>query len=885
MWSLVGALNVGTFRRLGTVSLKKPEEQDSGAVADVLGSQRQTKKVLSSLRLKVAFMVFVSALLIGLCAMIVALVSHIFSALTPAIRADLEWKAQRGAAELAQSAQYGLVLADEREIRNAFGGYDNDPDILAIVATDKTGQTLATRGKVPGDLSQVFVRPAGIVSERTKYFASWADSVIEGSSVGRITVFVSTARIESGARLEREIFWTASIGCGLGLLASVLFVGFYVGPLIRVTETAFERLEKTTRAALEAVRLKSEFLANMSHEIRTPMNGVLGMVELLRKTTLDIKQKRYAETLSTSAIALMTVLNDILDFSKIEAGKVELRLAPCEPRSLLEQVAELFAARAESKRIELLYRVSPNVPARIEVDGDRLRQVLTNLVGNAIKFTDSGEVVVLANVTGQEANRCILEISVVDTGIGIDEDQHKLLFEAFSQLDGSSTRRFGGTGLGLAISKKLVMLMGGELGVTSKKGHGSRFFVRIPVRVLPAEPTRTPTLSFNTRALIVDDNATNRLLLEELLSSWGLRTASADGGPAALRLLSEAPEDDPFGLVITDMHMPEMDGVKLARQIRETHARLPLLMLTSLSESGPELANRELFAGVMSKPVRSSELESHIARALGHSSLGALPSAQELLAAAAAAAIHGPRRLLVAEDNPINQEVIVEILSGLGYTADIVGNGRLAVAAWESGGYPVILMDCQMPELDGYAAAREIRERESSTQRVAIIAVTAHALVGERERAIAAGMDDYVTKPVDPKLLQEALERWWPRVSLVPYASTGSSIPAPVLDTTDGSLDPGVRRSQGVLRVFLRHVPDQLSSISKAVDSGDPNALRDAAHKLKGSCLSVGVPRMAALCASLESSPANPRELAAELLREFERVREHLAQLVPLKSA
>jgi two-component system sensor histidine kinase/response regulator len=386
----------------------------------------------------------------------------------------------------------------------------------------------------------------------------------------------------------------------------------------------------------------------------------------------------------------------------------------------------------------------------------------------------------------------------------------------------------------------------------------------------------------NTRALIVDDNATNRLLLEELLSSWGLRTASADGGPAALRLLSEAPESDPFGLVITDMHMPDMDGVKLARRIREKYTRLPLLMLTSLSESGPALGNRDLFAGVMSKPVRSSELESNIARALGDSPRAAPPSAHDLRAATA---VHGPRRLLVAEDNPINQEVIVEMLSDLGYSADIVANGRLAVEAWQNGSYLMILMDCQMPELDGYAAAREIRDRETGGQRVAIIAVTAHALVGERERAIAAGMDDYVTKPVDPKLLQDALERWWPRVSLVPYASTGSSIPAPVQDTTGGSLDAGVRRSEGVVRVFLRHVPDQLSSISKALDSGDSDALRDAAHKLKGSCLSVGVPRMAALCASLESLPPNAHELMTGLEREFARVREHLAQLIPLKSA
>ncbi len=861
--------------------------EGGSAVEDVLGSERQTKKVLSSLRLKVAFMIFVSALLIGLCGMIFSLVSQIFGALTPAIRADLEWKATRGAAELAQSAQYGMVLSDEKEIRRAFAGYSLDPDILAIVAVDNTGKVIASYGRVPGDLRPVFRSNARVADQRPGFFSAWSDSVIEGSPVGRIAVFVSTARVEAGARLQREILWTAGIGCGLGLLVSFLFVGFYVGPLIRVTETAFARLEKTTRAALEAVRLKSEFLANMSHEIRTPMNGVLGMLELLKGTPLDAKQKRYTETLSTSANGLMTVLNDILDFSKIEAGKVELRPSPCQPRSLLEEVAELFAARAESKHVELLCHVHSDVPARVQVDVDRLRQVITNLVGNAIKFTDVGEVVVRANVTRLEGDRCLLELTVIDTGIGIDESQQALLFEAFSQVDGSSTRRFGGTGLGLAISKKLVTLMGGELGVSSEPGKGSRFFVRIPALVLSAEPTRIPEPNHHTRALIVDDNATNRLLLEELLSSWGMRTASASGGPEALELLSEQTPLDPFGLVITDMHMPEMDGLTLARHIRDRHTHLPLLMLTSLSDTGASFADRGLFAGVMSKPVRSAELESNIARALGDSSRGMLSSAPELQAAIQAR--QRSRRLLIAEDNPINQEVLVELLSGLGYSADVVNNGRLAVEAWSQGSYPLILMDCQMPELDGYQAARQIREREAGGPRVAIIAVTAHALVGERDRAIAAGMDDYVTKPIDQRLLKQALERWWPRESMLPGARSAgaisSSLPASAIPDAESALDPTVSRSQGVVRVFLRHVPEQLASIASALESGDPEAVRSAAHKLKGSCLSVGVPRMAALCASLEATPNDPGDQKAQLDREFLRVQEQLSQLLPLKSA
>jgi signal transduction histidine kinase/CheY-like chemotaxis protein/HPt (histidine-containing phosphotransfer) domain-containing protein len=870
------------------VHVKNPRAESGASnspVADILGEERQTRKALSSLRLKVAFMLFVSALLLGLCALIFSLVSHIFDALTPGIQADLEWKAKHGVAELAQSAQYGMLLADEVELRNSFEGYDHDADFLAIVATDETGKVLVEHGKPPGELSALFQRPARRVVQHPAYFASWAESTIQGSPVGRVAVFVSTARIEAGTRLNQEILWTAGIGCGLGLLASLLFVSLYLGPLIRVAENAFSRLSRTTLSAIEAVRLKSEFLANMSHEIRTPMNGVLGMLELLRGTPLDAKQRRYTETLSTSANGLMTVLNDILDFSKIEAGKIELRPGPCQPRALLEEVAELFAAQAELKQIELLCHVHPDVPSLIEVDADRLRQVLANLVGNAIKFTDLGEVVMRATVRECRDEQCQLELTVIDTGIGIGATQQALLFEAFSQVDGSSTRRFGGTGLGLAISRKLAHLLGGELGVSSEPGKGSQFSARIPVRVLAAKSTHIPAPNRDTRALIVDDNATHRMLLAEQLSGWGLRSASASDGSAALCLLDEAEANDPFGLVITDMHMPEMDGLALARRIKDKHPQLPLLMLTSLSDTGAAFADRRLFAGVLSKPVRSAELESNIARALGESGRGATSAADE--ASAVVIAASEPRRLLIAEDNPINQEVLLGTLQNLGYAADVVNNGRLAVEAWQRNVYPLILMDCQMPELDGYEATGQIRQLENDGERVAIIAVTAHALIGERAKAIAAGMDDYVTKPLNTKLLRDALERWWPRESMWPCQPTGTSIPAPPARPNDGALDPTVERSPGVARVFLRHVPDQLASLASALSGNDLEGLRSAAHKLKGSCLSVGVPRMAALCARLEAAPEAPDagELKIELDAEFVRARVELDQLLPLKSA
>jgi CheY-like chemotaxis protein/HPt (histidine-containing phosphotransfer) domain-containing protein len=527
-------------------------------------------------------------------------------------------------------------------------------------------------------------------------------------------------------------------------------VSLYIGPIIRVTESAFTKLEKTTAQALEAARLKSEFLANMSHEIRTPMNGVLGMIELLSRTMLDAKQRRFLSTLQTSAGGLMSVLNDILDFSKIEAGKMELREDTCRVRALVDEVTELFAARSELRGVEIVAQVENDVPSQVEADTERVRQVLSNLVGNAVKFTESGRVTVRASVEEYKGQVFQLRFEVIDTGIGIEPAMQGKLFEAFSQVDGSLTRKHGGTGLGLAICKQLVTLMKGRMGVTSEPGQGSNFWFVLPLRRL---------------------ESTGSLVLP------------------------------------------------------------------------------------MSRP------------------LAALPPST----AGAARKV-----ILVAEDNPINQEVLREVLSELGYQAFVVGNGLEALTALEQEAYPLVLMDCQMPELDGYGAAREIRRREAGAGHVSLIAVTAHAFEGEREKALAAGMDDYVTKPISGAVLAEVIQRWWPK-SLGPEPESGERLASVEGDVSlagppaTRALDPNVRRSPAVAKIFLKHVPGQLDSIGQALAADDLASLKAASHKLKGSCLAVGVPRMAELCGALEVGEGDAQALFAELRVEFEQAERELS--------
>jgi signal transduction histidine kinase/DNA-binding NarL/FixJ family response regulator/HPt (histidine-containing phosphotransfer) domain-containing protein len=716
-------------------------------------SQRQRRRLPSSSRLRLAFTLFVVALLLSLSGLIFVLVSSIFDTLTPKLQADLEWKARRGASELVHATELGIVTADEREIKGSLVGYDRDPDMMAIVVTDMAGKVLATHGSPPEKTAQLFSGSPRSLRKTADYYVSWAEAAIEGGPVGRVAVVVSTARLKAGDELKRSILFSAGAGGIVAFLFALLFVSFYIGPIIRVTESAFARLEKTTAKALESARLKSEFLANMSHEIRTPMNGVLGMIELLSRTSLDEKQGRFLGTLQTSAGGLMSVLNDILDFSKIEAGKMELREENCRVRALMDEVTELFAARAELRGVRIVAKVEADVPSQVEADTERVRQVLSNLVGNAVKFTESGSITLRASVEANKGQLFQLRFEVIDTGIGIEPALQGKLFEAFSQVDGSLTRKHGGTGLGLAISKQLVALMKGRMGVSSESGKGSTFWFVLPLRRL------------------------------ESTGSFEL--------PSSARPLAPAPT----------------------------------------SKAGTS------------------------------------------------------RKILVAEDNPINQEVIREVLSELGYEAYVVENGLQALTALEQEAYPVVLMDCQMPELDGYGAAREIRRREVEGRRIPLIAVTAHAFEGEREKALSAGMDDYVTKPISPGVLGEMIQRWWPKSSS-PEPESGERLAsirvevAPAFGEAPPVLDPSVRRSDAVAKVFLKHVPEQLGSIGKALEMGDEATLKGAAHKLKGSCLAVGVPRMAELCKLLEEGDGDSHARFADLRAVFARAeRELSAQL------
>ncbi len=680
----------------------------------------------------------------------------------------------------------------------------------------------------------------------------------------------------------------------VGVIAALLIIAYFiVARELDKRRTLLSQLEYARDAALTLARRQSDFLANMSHEIRTPMNGIMGTSELLLRTPLAPNQKDLAETIRYSAESLLVIINDILDFSKIEAGKLSFESSDFDLRATVEQAVETVAATARKKSLELVILVYRDVPEQLRGDAGRLRQVLLNLVGNAVKFTEKGEVVVRVTKQDETETHVTLKFSVTDTGIGIPSELQENIFEAFAQVDASRARRFGGTGLGLAISKRLVQMMGGEIGVESEVGKGSTFwFTATLEKADAAQPISTYELWFGLRALVADDNTTNRTVLAQLLTDFGMFCEVVASPEEAIAALHEAvAQGEPFRVALLDAHLPAVDGLSLIQRIREekTFDTLACILLTPPPLPDPAELQRLGAAACLAKPVRMMALKEALRTALGKPRLRTpktnsqetprptitTPTSVPRPDVTQTSQGRPPKTVLLVEDNPINQQVARRMLELLGYQVCVAVNGFEAIEQFQNHPPDVILMDCQLPEMDGYTATQHIREQERTLGRhVPIIALTANALSGERDRCLAAGMDDYLAKPFRMKDLEEVMQRLLgaasqPTPAAQPERRTGEILvgngenESVLLDADAFWIGTGItpgshsarQLAHQIIATFQSDVAAQMQELRAAMERQDAKEVRAIAHRLYGSAAQLGARQLAQALKRLEKAP------------------------------